>query len=687
MPTASLPVARSLTPIGAAVCSLLLALGSAPASATSFNVTGSNTSAQTLGSGSGQTGSIGAAGSLVVGGSSAAVTVTGDNATLTNLGTLKQTGTGRAVRDNTGVKNLVVNNGDASHTTALMQTADADVIQLNVGKGSVTLNNYGTMNSLNASQGGSQAVDFNAITTGANTVNNYATGVLSATEADAVRPGVNGVVHNDGTIKSVTTTGSSSDGIDAQNNTGIQVFNEATGLVQGGRHGITGGPADAATAFTIGISNAAGGTIRGDNGAGINIDGFNAREVVTINNGGTIVGKGVTADGDGVDVDGLVNLTNTGVIRSINAYNAPASGVAYSEGVTVGGGTIVNAGTIEGLVAAGNTNAVGRGITLSGNDITSGQLAGTREGLYGSATITNQAGGTIRGQGDSAIVAEGAASGFTVTIDNNAGGLLVGGGTVTAAVRTGNDRTVIVNAGTIDGGSSGKAIALGGAGNNGITIAGGSARVIGSIDGGSGAGNTLVVDPGTGNAFAYAGAILNVASAEFRSGTTTLSGRSGYTGQTIVSGGALVLDGADRIAAASALLLAGGMLDASGVGANGQTFASLALSGDAAIDFGASSLTFGGLGTIASGTTLALVDVSNTSGYVMRFLGNLVDDAAFQSLMRVTTINDRAAAYRFDGAYTDVLVNAVPEPASAALVLGGLGLMGALRRRRKAARD
>lgn len=681
MPLAARPALPSRTPIGAAVCALLLTIGIAPASAASFNITATSTSAQTLGTGSGQTGTIGAAGALTTSGSAVAVTVSGDNATLDNQGTLKQTGSGRAIRDNTGVKNLVVNNGSAANSTALIQTADADVIQMNAGKGSVTLNNYGTMNSLNASKGGSQAVDFNAITTGANTVNNYASGVLTATEADAVRPGVNGVVNNYGSIKSVTATGSSSDGIDAQTNTGIQVFNLATGLIEGGRHGITGGQADASTAFTIAVSNAAGATIQGDNGAGINIDGINLKQTATISNAGKIIGNGISGDGDGVDVDGLVNLTNTGIIRSVNAYNPPSSGPAYSEGVSVGGGAIVNSGTIEGLVAAGNGNAVGRGITLTGNDITSGALAGTREGLYGDATVTNKVGGIIRGQGDSAIVAEGAASGFTVLIQNNAGALMVGGGAVTAAVRTGNDRTVIVNAGTIDGSSSGKAIALGGAGGNSVTITGGAASVIGGIDGGSGAGNTLVVDPGAGNGFAYAGSILNFASAEFKSGTTTLSGQSGYAGTTILSGGTLALDGADRIAAASALLLAGGTLDLSGAGANGQTFASLSLSGDASIVFGTSSLTFGALGGVTAGKTLSLTAAASDA--VMRFVGNYMDDAAFQALMRATTIDGKAVAYRFDGVYTDVLANAVPEPASIALFLGGLGLLGAARRRRQ----
>ena len=141
----------------------------------------------------------------------------------------------------------------------------------------------------------------------------------------------------------------------------------------------------------------------------MNIDGFNANEVVTIQNDGTITGNGVTGDGDGVDVDGLVNLTNTGVIQSLNAFSDVPGGA--SEGVTTGGGTITNSGTIEGDVAAGNVNAVGRGITLAGVD-----TSGTPEPIYADSVVTNS--GFIKGQTDSAIVVLGAASGFTVTINN-----------------------------------------------------------------------------------------------------------------------------------------------------------------------------------------------------------------------------------------------------------------------------
>src|SRR5207248_9449006 len=123
---------------------------------------------------------------------------------------------------------------------------------------------------------------------------------------------------------------------------------------------------------------------------------------------------------------------------------------------------IMNSGTIEGL--AGNAAARGIGITLTGNDITSGANAGKRDGLYGDTLVTNQAGGLIRGQNSSAIVAKGLASGLRLTIANNPGPTLQGGGTTDAAVQLGADAATVDNAGRIDGSSSHVAIA-GGSGN------------------------------------------------------------------------------------------------------------------------------------------------------------------------------------------------------------------------------
>ena len=663
---------------------ILATLAVLPARAADIVIGSNSTTAQSLAASQKLTVNPGA--SLTVGGSTVAVTLKGNNATVDNQGTISQTGSGRAIRDNTGVSGITINNGSAGNSAAQMLSADADVVQMNASPAGVTLNNYGAMISSNASRGGAQAVDFNAIASGANVVNNYATGLLKALEADAVRPGANGVVNNAGTILSVTATGSSSDGIDGQANSGIVVTNG--GKVEGGRHGITGGAVDANTSYTMAVTNAAGGVIQGDNGSGINLDGFNGKQAVTVDNAGLIAGHGVTGDGDGVDVDGLLNLVNTGVIRSLNAVPGSGESVAFSEGISVGGGTITNSGTIEGLVSAGNAAAKGIGITLTGNDITSGANAGNRDGLYGNTLVTNQAGGLIRGQNSSAIVAKGLPSGFSLTIDNAAGATLQGGGATDAAVQLGADAVVVNNAGRIDGSSSHVAIA-GGSGNLAVHLTGGQATVLGDIVGGVGAVNRMTIDPGAGNTFAFASGIANFSSVEIAGGAVLLSGQNTYTGTTTVDAGAtLALQGAGRLAAGSTLDLEGGTLRLVDVqGANGQAFAVLSLGRDSAIDLGGSSLTVDALGRVVAGSTLTVTDwlAAASPGYALRFSGDLTGDAAFLALMSDTTIDGLGTRITFDGTYTDV--TAVPEPANVALLLAGLGLVGVAARRRKQALD
>ena len=503
---------------------ITLALLAAPTGRAQFvpgpnPIAGTVTAAQTLPSGAGV---VSSTGDLEVSGSSVAITVTGTSS-IQNDGVINQTGTGRAIRDNTGGLTLTVTNS----VGALLQAADADAIQMNKPNSSIAFDNYGSVISLNASAGGSQAIDWNAITTGSNTLHNYTTGFIEAFEADAVRPGVNGSVINEGTIKAITSTASSSDGVDGQTNNGLVINNNGNGVIEGGRHGITAGAADDTVSFTLSVTNQPNATVQGDDGSGMNIDGFNANEVVTIQNDGTITGNGVTGDGDGVDVDGIVNLTNTGVIQSLNAFSDVPGGA--SEGVTTGGGTITNSGTIEGDVAEGNANAVGRGITLAGVD-----TSGTPEPIYANSMVTNS--GFIKGQTDSAIVVLGPASGFTVTINNEARGTIEGSGDTAAAIQTGADNDTLNNAGDVIADASGKAIDLGD-GDDTLNITGGT--IHGDISGGSGT-NTCTIDPGAIHFFTYTGAISDFDSVEIKSGIVSFFGASSYTGTTTISGGILI---------------------------------------------------------------------------------------------------------------------------------------------------
>jgi hypothetical protein len=624
---------------------------------------------------------------------------------------------GRALDNNTiGLTMNVTNN-----VGAIIKTADADAFRVNKNS-AVSMDNYGIVQSDNALAGGNQAIDWAGITTKANTLNNYSTGQILATQADAVRSGVNGVVNNAGLIKSTTTTGTSSDGVDVQNNSGVNIINAGTGLIEGGRHGITGGAKDnTVPTFTTSVTNNLGGIIQGDNGSGINLDGFNANHSATIINDGTITGNGITGDGDGIDVDGLVNITNTGIIRSINAFSSTT--LAQSEGISVGGGTITNYGIIEGLVAAGNTNAVGRGISLLGNDITTGTLAGTREAIYSNATVTNQSGGLIRGQTDSGIAVDGPASGHTVTINNNAGGTIQGGGAVNAAIKTGADDDTIINEGIINGCSSGKAIDLG-AGTNTLTVQGGAASILGDVSGGTGS-STLNLNIGNGNSFNYAGALSNFNSVQVNGGTTTLNGASSYTGPTtVISGALLVSNNSGSATGSSAVEVKSG----ASFGGTGS------ISGPLTVDTGAtlSPGLDGVVGTVGLGNTVlsahsifaidlnpnnGTADKVNVTGSVALGLSDLAINLLFaptvgqtfdiltndgndlitgifsQGFFASASFGGQIWNFKIDYAYNadggvignDIRLTAVPIPAAAWMFgTGLLGFVGAARKRKTA---
>ena len=581
---------------------------------------------------------------LTVAGKAAAVTLSGDVPTISNFGTLVQTGTGNAILASSGA-GLVVNNGSSTHAAALIQATDSEAILGKKDVLDIAVHNYGAVVSLNVSNDGGQAIDLGKVS-GANVIHNYAGGEIRATDADAVRPGKHGVVVNAGkivTLKQATTKGIGA--IDGGFNTGIDVTNARGGLIDGGRHGITGGSDEDAGAFTMRVTNEAGAIIRGNDGAGLNFDGRGAGQVITVVNHGTIEGTGVTGDGDGIDVDGLVDITNTGIIRSANASDQQ---IAYSEAISVGGGTIVNSGTIEGLAGASSTNVVGRAIALVGNDIDHSK---EREGIYADTRVENQPGGVIRGANESAIVAHGRPNDFTIAIDNHAGATILGGGTV-AAIRSVSNRTAITNAGTIDGGASNQAIAFGHA-NNTLVIRGGSSVINGAIDGGKGGGNTMVVDAGAGNQFMYAGNIAHFDTLHVKSGHATLSGQLGFIDKTVIEGGRLTLSGAPSATPGGALVLAGGVLDITGAGAAGWTFASLALVDDAAVETGSAVLSVEGVGEMVAGKTLTLDGA-------LRCAGNLEQDAAFQALLRATRIGKDGVTASFDGRHTWVVPAHVP---------------------------
>jgi autotransporter-associated beta strand protein len=545
-------------------------------------------------------------------------------------------------------------------------------------------------------------------------------GVVSFSNTDAIRTVANATITNAG---AVTASGTgSNDGIDGQTNTGISVTN--SGSIQGARHGITGGDNTLGlSAYTISVNNQAAGTLTGSNGSGINMDGVKNTYVATIINSGTITGAwdGVSGfgDGDGVDVDGVIDLTNSGTIRGLSSSGSGS----LPEGLAFGGGTVVNNST--GVITGGAINGTG----IEGHGILVDDSSGGN--AITATTITNS--GIIRGYTGYGIKMVGT---FANTVTNNAGGTIQGAGT-DAAIQSGDGNDIVNNSGAIIGGS-GSAIDLQG-GDDTLNITGGAASISGSINGsingGSGT-NALVISPGASNAFSYTGAISNFSTVTVQSGTVTLGGANTYTGNTVISGGVLLVSGSISGSAVTVqnagtlgtssdltggttgsvtvqnggtlspgastglMTVAGNLAVASGgiflVEINGTTagtgYDQLSVTNGGSVDFSASpTLTLGGsyLTTPAVANDLFFILLNEDSDAINGTFSGLGEG----SHVFASNGQDFIISYRADFTNTnagnfgtaqgnDIALLAVPEPGSAAMLLGGLAMLLSKRRRR-----
>ncbi len=170
-------------------------------------------------------------------------------------------------------------------------------------------------------------------------VNNLAGGVIrqTGTNTDVIRPGAEGEVNNWGTISADRSFVGGGDLIDFQSDRGGKVYNHAGATMEGARHVVTGD-------FAVAVTND--GTMIARNGAAVNIDNDGAVEntVHVINRGlmeGRAAGVG-NGDGDAIDVDGLLDLTNHGRVAGLGANGTNDGEPNLSEGIAIGGGSIAN---------------------------------------------------------------------------------------------------------------------------------------------------------------------------------------------------------------------------------------------------------------------------------------------------------------------------------------------------------
>ncbi|PPQ36609.1 Predicted extracellular nuclease [Rhodoblastus acidophilus] len=385
------------------------------------------TSAQTLGDG--QNGQVQANGAFAVSATGktnvSGVTFTGGASTLTNAGAMTAIAASGNARVVDSAATLAAGSRIAIVNTGSIVANTNDAIRINADlNGALTIDNSGTIVSgavdasgvISGTKSG-QAIDLGALTSGAatTTITNRAGGLIGAADADALRPGANAAIDNAGKILGQSGAGDSGDdGVDFQDAGYGAVTNEATGLIEGARHGVTG-------KLAITVHNS--GTISGQLGSGVNMDTTAGTTVVV--NSGTIAGHAAgSTDGDAIDVDYLLSLDNSGLIQATGTSSA-----GLSEAVTIGGGTIVNE-------AGGQIVSAQRAITV--DDSNDGDA-------YAATTIANA--GLIEGDNGEAIA----------IVDTFADTLINSGTIIGSVALGGGDDRIILNgggiSGTIDGGA------------------------------------------------------------------------------------------------------------------------------------------------------------------------------------------------------------------------------------------
>ncbi|QEL21585.1 hypothetical protein FQV39_02550 [Bosea sp. F3-2] len=391
----------------------------------------------------------------------------GGNAVLTNGGLIEVAAAGRLLQTTAGATgSLTIDNLSSGTLRGALSPSQAGA-----AAASITVNNAGLI------EANGRVLDFrNFDDNGASaTINNLAGGIIRqyGTNTDVIRPGRNGTINNWGTIATGEGFAANGDLIDFQSDTGGKVNNHIGGLLEGAKHAITG---------DHGVTVVNDGTVIGRNGSAVNIDSDGSQaDLVSITNRGIMQGRSAglaDSDGDAIDVDGLLFLNNSGTVEGLGANGYHDSEPNVSEGIAIGGGTIINDAT-------GRIYGYGRAIQVdnSSNQNALGATLVVNRGLiqgdgHGPENVSPEDAARFDLRGNEAINLVG---NYADEIINTSGGRIIGG----VSMGGGNDK--LGNSGLIQA-TGGSAVDMG-AGDDHVNLYVG-ASVVGKIL--LGEGNDLV---------------------------------------------------------------------------------------------------------------------------------------------------------------------------------------------------
>ena len=507
----------------------------------------------------------------------------------------------------------------------------------------------------------------------------------------------------------------------SQDQTGRRLYVNLTGA---GGMVVNGAVSD--TFHSSGLTTAGSSTLQKAGSGTLTLNGNSSYTGATIIDAGTLKIGNVNALG----------ATGTSIsTTTLNSATLDLNGFSIGETVNTSGTPILanSSGTAATLTADMNLNS---DLTVN----TSGDITATRFiGLAVPRTITKLGNGTLTTNGSSHNnLANWQINAGTVVFANTSGfaadrGVTIAGGTLKLSGANSNlvndGQSFTLNSGTFDLNGKSEAVAsIGGSGGtirNNLTASTSTLYVGGGVSGTSSA--------------SFAGAIVNgngtMALTKEGSGTQTLTGTNTYTGATVISAGTLALGAAGSINNTSGVSLGTvGTFDVSAksgytvsnLSGSGSVIGALTVSSQLAIGnspgtvnfssnltLGAAStylyeLTGGGntadLGDLAGALSIvdgAILDLVQLGTYTannkftlfaydgaitgtFRDAGNtpLADGATFTDAGGVWVIdyNDTTAGLNGGTGSSYVTITAVPEPAAA--LLGGLGLLALIRRRR-----